>query len=187
MSLTLMKTTVRLLSKATQGFYYPDGWLRIEGILKCLTPTPSPAGRDHRAVGTGSGRGAARMASFERVNTMLGNVRDTGTGTYRKPGSDHAERHPVGFARRCNRRQRPGTMILRFPHNAARTRPIPHHTLIAGRLLRMSRLPDGFRTGRDRGRRPTAHVCRHPCPQSHPHADPPRPHTRGTTARRTAP
>ena len=51
---------------------------------------------------------------------------------YRKPGSDHAERHSAGFVRRSNRRHRLRTMILRFPHNAARTRPIPHHTLIAG-------------------------------------------------------
>ena len=73
-------------------------------------------GRNHRATRTGSGR----TALFKRVNTTLGNIRGAITGTYRKPGPDHAERHPAGFARRCNRRRQLRTMIMmpRFPHTA---------------------------------------------------------------------
>ena len=97
------------------------------------------AGRNHRAIRTGSGRGATQMAPFKRVNTRLGNIKGAITGTYRKPGPDHTERHPAGFARRCNRRHHLRTMIPRFPHGAARTRPIPYHTLIAGGLSLMSR------------------------------------------------
>ena len=90
------------------------------------------AGRNHRAIRTGSGRGAARMAPFKRINTSLGNIKSAITGTYRKPGPDHAERHPAGFARRCNRRHHPRTMIPGLPHSAARARPTPYHALIAG-------------------------------------------------------
>ena len=71
------------------------------------------------------------MAPSKRVNTTLGNIRSAITGTYRKPGPDHAERHPAGFARRCSRRHHLRTMIPRFPHGAARTRPILYHALIA--------------------------------------------------------
>ena len=48
------------------------------------------------------------------------------------PAPDRAERHPVGFAWHYNRRHRLRTMIPRFLHSAARTRPIPYHALIAG-------------------------------------------------------
>ena len=65
------------------------------------------------------------MAPFKEVNTPLGNISGAITGTYRKPGPDHAERHPAGFARRRNRRRHLRTMMPRFTHGAARTRPIP--------------------------------------------------------------
>ena len=44
----------------------------------------------HQAIRTGSGRQAARMASFKWVNTTLGNIKSAITGTYRKLGPDHA-------------------------------------------------------------------------------------------------
>ena len=40
----------------------------------------------HRAIRTGSGPGAARVASFKWVNTTLGNIKSAITGTYRKIG-----------------------------------------------------------------------------------------------------
>ena len=43
----------------------------------------------HRAIRTGSGRQAARMASFKWVNTTLCNIKSAITGTYRKLGPDH--------------------------------------------------------------------------------------------------
>ena len=52
----------------------------------------------HRAIRTGSGPGAARVASFTWVNTTLGNVTGAITGTYRKIGPDHAERYLASFA-----------------------------------------------------------------------------------------
>ena len=49
-------------------------------------------------VRTGSGPKAARVASFKWVNTSLGNITSAITGTYRKLGPDHAERHLASFA-----------------------------------------------------------------------------------------
>ena len=57
----------------------------------------------HRAIRTGSGPGAARMASFKWVNTTLGNIKSAIGGTYRKIGPDHAERYLASFAWRYNR------------------------------------------------------------------------------------
>ena len=90
------------------------------------------AGRNHRAIRTGSGRGAAQMAPFKWVNTTLGNIKSAITGTYRKLGPDHTERHLASFAWRYNRRHHLRTMMPRFLHSAARTRPIPYHAPIAG-------------------------------------------------------
>ena len=68
----------------------------------------------HRAIRTGSGRQAARMASFKWVNTTLGNIKSAITGTYRKLGPDHAGRYLASFAWRYNRRYQLQTMIPRF-------------------------------------------------------------------------
>ena len=51
----------------------------------------------HQAIRTGSGRQAARMASFKWVNTTLGNIKSAITGTYRKLGPDHAGRYLASF------------------------------------------------------------------------------------------
>ena len=86
----------------------------------------------HQAIRTGSGRQAARMASFKWVNTTLGNIKSAITGTYRKLGPDHAGRYLASFAWRYNRRYQLQTMIPRFVHSAARTEPMPYRLLIAG-------------------------------------------------------
>ena len=70
----------------------------------------------HQAIRTGSGRQAARMASFKWVNTTLGNIKSAITGTYRKLGPDHAGRYLASFAWRYNRRYQLETMIPRFVH-----------------------------------------------------------------------
>ena len=58
----------------------------------------------HQAIRTGSGRQAARRASFKWVNTTLGNIKSAITGTYRKLGPDHARRYLASFAWHYNRR-----------------------------------------------------------------------------------
>ena len=96
-------------------------WSALDGIAA-----------SHRAIRTGSGRKAARMAPFKWVNTTLGNIKSAITGTYRKLGSDHAGRYLASFAWRYNRRYQLKSMIPRFIHAAARTKPIPYTILIAG-------------------------------------------------------
>ena len=86
----------------------------------------------HRAIRTGSGRQAARMAPFKWVNTTLGNIKCAITGTYRKLGPDHAGRYLASFVWRYNRRYQLQTMIPRFVHSAARNQPMPYRLLIAG-------------------------------------------------------
>ena len=86
----------------------------------------------HQAIRTGSGRQAARMASFKSVNTTLGNIKSAITGTYRKLGPDHPGRYLASFAWRYNPRYQLQTMIPRFVHSAARTQPMPYRLLIAG-------------------------------------------------------
>ena len=93
----------------------------------------------HQAIRTGSGRQAARMASFKSVNTTLGNIKSAITGTYRKLGPDHAGRYLASFAWRYNRRYQLQTMIPRFVHSAARTQPMHYRLLIAGGLSGISR------------------------------------------------
>ena len=68
----------------------------------------------HQAIRTGSGRQAARMASFKSVNTTLGNIKSAITGTYRKLGPDHAGRYLASFAWRYNRRYQLQTMDPAF-------------------------------------------------------------------------
>ena len=57
----------------------------------------------HQAIRTGSGRQAARRASFKWVNTTLGKIKSAITGTYRKLGPDHARRYLASFAWHYNR------------------------------------------------------------------------------------
>ena len=96
-------------------------WSALDGIAA-----------SHSAIRTGSGRQAARRASFKWVNTTLGNIKSAIAGTYRKLGPDHAERYLASFAWRYNRRYQLDTMIPRFIHSAARTQPIPYQQLITG-------------------------------------------------------
>ena len=95
-------------------------------------PGKPPHTHDLLELFDSSGPRAAHVASFKWINTTLGNIKSAITGTYRKLGPDHAERYLASFAWRYNRRYRLKTMIPRFVHSAARTRPMPHRSLIAG-------------------------------------------------------
>ena len=81
----------------------------------------------HRAIRTGSGRQAARMAPFKWVNTTLGNIKSAITGTYRKLGPDHAQRYLASFAWRYNRRYQLNTCQRRSkisPPGRSKTSPL---------------------------------------------------------------
>ena len=69
---------------------------------------------------------------FKWVNTTLGNIKAAIVGTYRQLGPAHASRYLASFAWRFNRRFQLDSMLLRFVHSAARTKPLPYRMLVAG-------------------------------------------------------
>ena len=120
----------REIARGAKRWLAPGSEVLTDG-LRCWNALDGVVG-SHRAIRTGSGRQAARMAPFKWVNTTLGNIKSAITGTYRKLGPDHAQRYLASFAWRYNRRYQLNTMIPRFVHSAARTHPIPYRALIAG-------------------------------------------------------
>ena len=120
----------REIARGAKRWLAPGSEVLTDG-LRCWNALDGVVG-SHRAIRTGSGRQAARMAPFKWVNTTLGNIKSAITGTYRKLGPDHAQRYLASFASRYNRRYQLNTMIPRFVHSAARTQPIPYRALIAG-------------------------------------------------------
>ena len=120
----------REIARGAKRWLAPGSEVLTDG-LRCWNALDGVVG-SHRAIRTGSGRQAARMALFKWVNTTLGNIKSAITGTYRKLGPDHAQRYLASFAWRYNRRYQLNTMIPRFVHSAARTQPIPYRALIAG-------------------------------------------------------
>ena len=120
----------REIARGAKRWLAPGSEVLTDG-LRCWNALDGVVG-SHRAIRTGSGRQAARMAPFKWVNTTLGNIKSAITGTYPKLGPDHAQRYLASFAWRYNRRYQLNTMIPRFVHSAARTQPIPYRALIAG-------------------------------------------------------
>ena len=120
----------REIARGAKRWLAPGSEVLTDG-LRCWNALDGVVG-SHRAIRTGSGRQAARMAPFKWVNTTLGNIKSAITGTYRKLGPDHAQRYLASFAWRYNRRYQLNTMIPRFVHSAARTQPIPYRAIIAG-------------------------------------------------------
>ena len=120
----------REIARGAKRWLAPGSEVLTDG-LRCWNALDGVVG-SHRAIRTGSGRQAARMAPFKWVNTTLGNIKSAITGTYPKLGPDHAQRYLASFAWRYNRSYQLNTMIPRFVHSAARTQPIPYRALIAG-------------------------------------------------------
>ena len=115
----------REIARGAKRWLAPGSEVLTDG-LRCWNALDGVVG-SHRAIRTGSGRQAARMAPFKWVNTTLGNIKSAITGTYRKLGPDHAQRYLASFAWRYNRRYQLNTMIPRFVHSAGTnpTHPIP--------------------------------------------------------------
>ena len=99
--------------------------------LSCWTAV-TRTGCAHEPLVTGSGKQAAKLASFKWVNTTLGNVKAAIVGTYRQLSPAHAARYLASFAWRFNRRFQLDTMLPRFLHSAARTDPLPYQLLMTG-------------------------------------------------------
>ena len=120
----------REIARGAKHWLAPGAAVMTDG-LGCWSALEEAA-CSHQAIRTGSGRQAARMASFKSVNTTLGNIKSAIAGTYRKLGPDHAGRYLASFAWRYNPRYQLQTMIPRFVHSAARTQHMHYRLLIAG-------------------------------------------------------
>ena len=85
----------REIARGAKRWLAPGSEVLTDG-LRCWNALDGVVG-SHRAIRTGSGRQAARMAPFKWVNTTLGNIKSAITGTYRKLGPDHAQRYLASF------------------------------------------------------------------------------------------
>ena len=90
------------------------------------------AGCSHISIVTGGGYQSVTKKEFSWVNTMIGNVKNSITGTYHAINPKHLPRYLAEFCYRYNRRFELEDMILRFTYVAVRTAPMPC------RLLRLA-------------------------------------------------
>ena len=95
-----------------------DGLACFRGIVD--------AGCNHVAITTGSGRKAARHPAFKWVNTMLGNIKNAITGTYRALRKKHMVRYLAEFEWRFNHRFDLAAMIDALGRAAINTKPAPY-------------------------------------------------------------
>ena len=79
----------------------------------------------HYIVITG-GAASMRLQAFSRVNTMLGNVKNSIHGPYNAIHGKHLGPYLGEFAYRFNRRFELDRMIERLAYVACRTAPLPH-------------------------------------------------------------
>ncbi len=105
----------------------PDCWVVSDG-LRCFSGV-TEAGCSHQVIVTGSGPLAARTPAFKWVNTALGNIKASITGTYRAISSKHVPRYLAEFEYRFNRRYDLAAMIPRLTWAGVRTQPMPYHLL----------------------------------------------------------
>ena len=115
----------REIARGAKRWLAPGSEVLTDG-LRCWNALDGVVG-SHRAIRTGSGRQAARMAPFKWVNTTLGNIKSAITGTYPKLGPDHAQRYLASFAWRYNRRlpAQHHDPALRSQRRTNPTHPIP--------------------------------------------------------------
>ncbi len=105
----------------------PDAHVISDG-LSCFTAV-TEAGCTLTQVKTGGGAKAAKKPAFKWVNTILGNIKSSLTGTYRAIREKHVPRYLAEFAYRHNRRYDLGAMIPRLAYVAVRTCPMPYALL----------------------------------------------------------
>lgn len=120
--------TLKSLEKWSQNHLLPETHVFSDG-LACFVAVRS-AGHRHSSIVTGSGRKSAKHPVFTWVNTLLGNLKMSLTGTYHSFDHKHTARYLAEFQYRFNRRFNLSTMITRFIYAAANTLPCPDHLLV---------------------------------------------------------
>jgi len=100
-----------------------DGLACFRGIKK--------AGFCHNFLVVGNSRDTNKTASFEWVNTILGNLKTALAGTFHKLSAKHLQRHLATFQYRFNRRYKLKEMLPRLTWVALRTPPMSRRLLIS--------------------------------------------------------
>lgn len=136
---TADRKPVRIKLRRVQGFrrkeiktlarrnFEPTSTVVSDG-LGCFVGI-ADAGCSHQPIVTGSGRKAVQTPAFKWVNTMLGNIKNAMTGTYRAIRSKHIPRYLAEFEYRFNRRYDLAAMMPRLGWAAVRTTPMPYRLL----------------------------------------------------------
>jgi hypothetical protein len=96
--------------------------------LRCFSGV-TEAGCSHRVIITGSGPISARTPAFKWVNTALGNIKASITGTYRAISTKHVPRYLAEFEYRFNRRYDLAAMVPRLAQTGVQTPPMPYRLL----------------------------------------------------------
>lgn len=116
------------LKKWGKQHLIPDSIVTSDG-LKCFNAI-SDAGCKHRRIITGGGKKAANHPVFQWLNTLIGNVKNSLSGTYHAFHPKHTPRYLAEFQYRINRRFDLEALIPRFVFVAARTNPWPERLLV---------------------------------------------------------
>jgi transposase-like protein len=107
--------------------YFDREVLAVTDCLSCFRGVAC-AGIQHEPVAC-SGSKAVQDSVFKWVNTMLGNIKSSLTGTYRAIRPKHAPRYLASFAYRFNRRYDLAAMFTRLTWVGLRTPPMPYRLL----------------------------------------------------------
>ena len=91
------------------------------GCFKVLGET----GFEHTSIVTGGGPKSVEIPGFNRVNTIIGNVKTALHGTFHAISQKHFSLYLAEFCYRFNRRFDLKTMISRLGYVAVRTPPMP--------------------------------------------------------------
>ena len=83
---------------------------------------------------TGGGAESVKIADFNWVNTIIGNVKKSLHGTFHAVSKRHFSRYLAEFCYRFNRRFDLRQLIPRFTYIALRTPPIPQRPLKVAEL-----------------------------------------------------
>lgn len=116
------------LKKWSRRHLNPGSVVTSDG-LQCFNGI-SDAQCEHIRVITGGGRKAAKHPVFQWLNTLMGNVKNSFSGTYHSFHPKHTPRYLAEFQYRINRRFDLEVLIPRFVYIAARTSPWPERLLV---------------------------------------------------------
>ncbi len=115
------------LSRWASQHIQPESTVISDG-LPCFSAVRD-AGCYHVSIVTGGGYDSVTKKEFAWVNTLIGNVKNSITGTYHAINPRHLPRYLAEFCYRYNRRFQLEDMIPRFAYVALRTPPMPSKLL----------------------------------------------------------